>query len=621
MSAASRLQSALASHAGSGQPRGRLVRQLAAGALRATAQFLQLRPSDTAVHQIAIICHAIPISITSSANEQAAASLLQQLAAENSKLPASIEDLFHSAWIATPRSDRPELIDRAAAETASLIAISGRDYREASGTLARMTVSGTPTSTQIWQSLFSKPQEFRTACLVEGLRYLGDLSAIAPGYEQFDLIRESPSGWGLASERLRSFVATFRPERRQAVLLTTKVTAHDRVTAARKMRREVSELLDQYMAGHRLGDFRLLPTSLASTLDGRSTQEVGDRGRSITRASPLTPSWPTQLRPALRMAHLARSTDAPMTRGALGWVALETLGLSSETHAEPLARLLALQAVRQQFIDAHQALRQSVKTHLAINATASTRAARKLETFQQSSDGRPPREAEGARRLRQVLSRLTSEAIDANAVQREEGFTLSYGRRSLDDYARIDPTNATLEGVSSWIQILSAAEPGDSGGLIMARSGVEDLCNLMQGLESYDVSTCKAYAQNPRVLADRLSTLKERYWYTLDWMYASRNLALHAGVQSLEGDEAMLSVAAMGVVDTTLEVLGNWFRHLATHPATPDATYSALDAVTDLAARFDVVITGLNSPTRVARLDIAELTSPRSSVWKNESWI
>jgi hypothetical protein len=108
-----------------------------------------------------------------------------------------------------------------------------------------------------------------------------------------------------------------------------------------------------------------------------------------------------------------------------------------------------------------------------------------------------------------------------------------------------------------------------------------------------------------------MQSQEEVFRALLYWLYATRNLSIHTGVFSGPAD-MQTAHAARGVVDMTLEFLGNWranelSRHLAqTLP---------LDIVRELASRRDDLDLHLVSATNCHPLSVSNITGPDVDIW------
>ena len=225
--------------------------------------------------------------------------------------------------------------------------------------------------------LFRDPERFRVACTVDGTNRLEHLRELKADALQFDLDDSDPTGWGFLNGRLGAYIATMRetrpggPHARPGCVVSVIATAVDPEAAAALGRREVSELLDHYVAGHRLVDLSLRRDVLIGGLTGRSSQWHTSSGAGVESAHPLSVSWPTVLNETMRMSHIARATDSPLTAAALSWSALE----ASRLEPLPLAGALALQALRHGLVQSHH--------ELVAGLTAATNA-RKMESEEAS---------------------------------------------------------------------------------------------------------------------------------------------------------------------------------------------------------------------------------------------
>ncbi|MFB7779157.1 hypothetical protein [Streptomyces bauhiniae] len=545
--------------------------------------------------------------------------LAQQLAAFIPKTERIVLDLFQQAWdTAMPAA----AAERATAEVASLAVWRGRDYACLVTDLPRF-LRKVPSGRGLLSLLLPAHHQIRVAAVVEGARALAGLGRLFDSdadVRQFPIGKNAPDGWGQGTAKLRKFAALHgrRPgeDSREAertgaaVLLTLCVMAPDRGVAVHLARRRIEEALDTYVAGHRLAELRLAPETLVYEESRGRSRRYTSRGPTVDTAWPLTRHWPAEIRECLRMAHIARSTSSPVTSAALSWSAIEAAGIRHgytdlAAHAD-LARALSLQAVRQQLFSSHQCVRRAagaIHDEVTERATAAGRAVQGLEQHLAGKSRGSQRVLE--KQLRQARER-------AAAAEREAADADSLYLRPLDTIDQAAPVNShgLLSDLNRWADLL-AEPPGAAQQMKAGSAALSLLRTVLHGLPAHDICLCQARMRSPEQCATWLRDAEERSRAQLSWMYVLRNTALHQGVFASVADSHDAH-GACGILDLTLEVLGNWYA-VATSARLSEATWSARRVITELAQRQQDVLGHLEAGADVADLNFTHLTSPVSN--------
>ncbi|MEV4318085.1 hypothetical protein [Actinocrispum sp. NPDC049592] len=271
------------------------------------------------------------------------------------KIHALLDDALAEAWQA---SVDPASVDLVADEFASLVATVDRDPVALTQDLLRaLRATGSLDALALRALLLPEPSSYRVAVVVHGAAELTRLPALHPTAVSCPVREPESLGFGAALGGLRRFTQQV-PVNGAACLVACQVSAVDAPSAGRVARRELAELLDQYMAGHRLVVLSLGNDTFVSDVDNGRPTHIQSHAPTVDRAVPLVSHWPDALRNGLRMAHVARVTEAPLPAAALAWAALEACGLNKR---DDIAAALSLQAMRQQIVEAHQQLRQGVR--------------------------------------------------------------------------------------------------------------------------------------------------------------------------------------------------------------------------------------------------------------------
>ncbi|WNV84332.1 hypothetical protein [Umezawaea sp. Da 62-37] len=600
-----RTHSALLSYSVLGQPKGRLLRSLclnAAAAVNRAAAATAHQPLVHLTHTLAEIVEASGAMYDDHESRVAAAAFASRLDTLIAELPKLLWTLFHDSWHTSASSPgRWARLDQISDEVACLVAATDRDPDTLQQELTHTLAKHGPDAAAIWQTLHPDRVRHHVACVVHGAGELSGLAALDPTARQWSEGQPERLGWGAARDRLRQFLAAV-PRSSTSCVVAVDVEAVDKAAAARLARRRVTELLDQYVAGHRLLTISLDPRMLVTRAGTVRSDELTPRRSTVNRAYPLVQRWPRGLREGLRMAHLARTTESPLTAAALSWSALEALGVAER--ASQLAGVLALQALRQQVVETHQLLHQS--------ATASTKHARsrvgatqrRVVSLRRAIERCAPGHPEVAR-LRVGLAAATGRHEDA--VRRHDGLGASLREplAVVAEYATLDDHKYLLD-VNRWVDVLLPARPADDPRLLDARTAVHDLLPHVAPLAARQVVDWQGRLASAGSCARWLIATQERMRSLLDALYSARNLALHSGVFQATGD-VVLGLGGLMVVDFTLEVLGNWYRNATG----PDADASPFEVVKELAARQE----GLCGKLRDAQgatfpLNVEWLTSP-----------
>jgi hypothetical protein len=592
-----RTHAALLSYSVLGQPKGRLLKALcgnAAAAVGRAAAATAHQPLVHLTHTLAEIVETVSATTDERQGRLDAAAFAARLDTLIAELPKLLWTLFLDAWHAPGKWAR---LDQVADEVACLVAATDRDPETLQQELTHALAKHGPDPAAIWHTLHPDRVRHHVACVVHGAGELSGLSALEPTARQWTAGQPERLGWGAARDRLGQFLATV-PKSSTSCVVAVDVEAVDKASAARLARRRVTELLDQYVAGHRLLTISLDPRMLVTRAGTVRSDELTPRRSTVHRAYPLVHRWPQGLREGLRMAHLARTTDSPLTAAALSWAALEACGVNEK--ASQLAAVLSLQAMRQQVVETHQLLHQS--------ATASTKHARsrvattdrRVRSLRKAIERCRPDHPE-ADRLRDSLAAALTGHSDAQRRLGALAADLHEPLAVLAKYATLDDHRYLLD-VNRWVDVLLPQRNFDDPSLLDARAALHDLLPRVAPLAARQVVDWQTRLASAGSCARWLTATQGRMRSLLDALYSARNLALHSGVFQATGD-VVLGLGGRMVVDFTLEVLGNWYRN-----ATDS---SPVEVVRFLAARQEALCANLRAAEGAAYpLNVEWLTSP-----------
>lgn len=588
----------------------------ALAACESSKSSFEKRRLDGVVNTLSSIAERGTTGITSP-QDCAAAAL--ELAMRASEVRSVVADCTLAAWEFTASAAS---LQQLALELAALCLIEGRCHRLLVEDL-RTALSGGPIGArQLLEVLLPDRRDFRVAVIVEGtsrLKSLADLmdpemapTTIAPG--------EPVTGWGRRTRELKALADlaadasrarhAWSPDQAGAayVLLTFTVRACDLGGAAFLGRRRASELLDQYVAGQRIAEVRMRPETLAHDPESGRYQRLMMPVLSSGSLQPLTIYWPPALRECLRTAHIARITEAPMTAAGLCWAALESLEVKAKSR-NSLARALSLQAVRQQALDLYQQMTTSVLGRLrALTKTVRT-AESKAKSLETASAGT------GDKRLADLTQRATEARVNAYNyhAQLEHAYKLEAHRAVVAAWLMV-ADDGKLNDVDRWLDVLALpaeAEPE----LRAAAAAISTIADHLGGEVGMRLQTWRTFLAAPASLADWIDDTARQFENSLSWLYALRNTALHDG-RFISATDALDAHAGRGIVDLTLEFLGNWYGQAAS-ASTESGGLKAIEVIRCLAERQQTVLVQLRSGTRTG-MNVTHLTSPTSNGWDRE---
>ncbi|GAA1305888.1 hypothetical protein [Saccharothrix xinjiangensis] len=589
-----RLHAALTHHHEVGQPQKHLVDKLCENALRRLPVVVEAWGEEVLapIEALLVGVRAAIAEGPGDGSRDHTGTILEPLRLAVAALDDVLADRFARVWESPDGS-----LDLVADEVACLLARADRDPVAAEQDLARLTRWD---ADAVWRTLLPAPAPHRAALVVRGTSALADLEVFDPTADQSPLRSAHRMRWGPATNRLRAFVE-HAPPGGEACVVSLVVSAVDRPSAARRARRALAELLDQYTAGTRLLTLAVDARVLVNRVGGPDTEEwrPADRGTPIAR--PLTRrELPEEVRRALRMAHVA--VGAPAVASALAWSALEACGL---VRRADLAAALAVQSLRQEVVGAYRVVRQSASARLD-QARVKARLARRTAAQRRRALDRCPPDHPHRPRLADLLA-----AAEADPAERDLAALTDLVATSLaaiGGHARHDERHH-LRDLNTWTDLLRPPAR-DPEPLVTARTALDALLPVLHPAARRQVEQWRARLADPALLAAWVRERTERMTTVVDSLYATRNLTLHSG---LVGDEAVHGVGAVMVTDLALELLGNWYGNARGEEAAlpPEAVIAVL------ARRRHDMLSRLHRQAKPGRLDFARLTSPGpDGVWR-----
>ncbi|MFJ8034667.1 hypothetical protein [Streptomyces sp. NPDC096032] len=534
----------------------------------------------------------------------------RELTARAAEVHTAVADGFAAAWTGKAQADTGE---RLALELAALCVMEGRQHRLLNDDVRTDLSRGKFDSSRLLQVLLPTARDYRVAVVVEGASRLESLSALMePSAAATTVVPDaSTAGWGRANADLKALVdlaedaSTMRrswtgDQASGHTLLTFAVPARDLGAAALLGRRRALESLDQYVAGQRIAEIRLRPETLAYDPDSGRTLRIAVPVLGTGPVRPLTMSWPPALRESLRTSHVARVTEAPTTAAGLCWAALEALDVKSHL-TDTLGRALSLQATRQQVIELHQRTRTAVAAEASAARTAHRAAQRAADQLAVAAGAAESRHAgvlaekAAAARASEFRQRAALErALEAESLPVVVDAWTGVGHDGL------------LRDPDRWFAVFAPPADADPA-LRAAADALTALTDRVSGETAKRLRTWRARLADPNSLADWIEETATRFKKSLDWLYALRNTALHDG-RFISATDLLDVHAGRGLVDLTLEFLGNWYRHETA--AAPEQTgLTAVDVIVHLAERQKTLVTALRSGAP-ARWSVTRLTSP-----------
>lgn len=591
------LVDSLSSFVASGQPERKLLERLRDETTVVTSDLKNLFPSSTGLS--VLFDHLCQFDELVERGKPGIETVLRELTQDHDSLHQTISGLTRYAW--SSKDDLgDEAIERVSHEIAACRAQSEGDYSVLIGNVQNLARH--PSQKSYLEELLSpRISRFKVVVAVSGAGYLNGLDAFFTAH-QFVSGKEDSAAWGMRTNILKDFTG-LHSQRSATVFLQIRIEAPDGQSAGRRIRRRVSEVLDQYVAGHRLTDLRLTEGFAVFDCDKNSAFRDDGNGRGVSVASPLTVDWPIRLRESLRMGHLAAIGDSPMTRIALSWSALEAAGLSV-TDLGVLASALTLQTLRHQVNESYMYLSQGFR---AKEKVLSSLGESLLERFGRATDQlEKETHPEALASLNQKLIDLELEGKSLSAIFMAHDLG-SDEFDEIDTYVDFDERGYPVS-INTWADLLqpSVTTPGLMAG--RAHNRVRALQKKLDGVHLSRLTVWQQRFRDPAAFEKWCSDQRQRFERALYRIYAARNVVLHTGAIKVRGD-VVLADSALAIVDLLHEVLGNWSRVSNEHQMDEKKPREVL---CELAQRLECVIQAAHADD-ISAVNFDHLTSPTST--------
>lgn len=597
----------LRAHALHGQPNLFLLQRLGAAAAATLAEASKIGPPSDVISSLARIM-ADAEELTQD-NQFAAMPLALRANQEMAPLSEYVWELFRYAWSRNPSTEADwRVLEFAADQVVCAVAAVNRDRRTLDLDLTRLFNQRQDSASAVYKVLLPAAREFHHACRVEGASSLESVQSLDPTARQLTGSPNTPLHWGAANHQLKRWLHN-QGVSGSSTIVSVTVEAHDRASAAKLGRRTVVELLDQYMAGHRTANLTTAGSGFTSEVGSSKASEEVLPARSINNAYPLLSSWPTGLRPSLRMAHVARTVDSASVAAVIAWSAIEATGLEAERR-DRLAQALALQGLRQQLMESYLTLSQDLRAQNAYWAGEVRMAGDKLSKIE-TSMARTPAQHQAQDTLVEKYNAVTATRDLAEAMVER----LKPAEAALEQIAAACSADrhGHVRDLNSWIDLLMPPQPGESTSMGEARGALGGLISMVTPLTRRQVRRWEALLGDGPELARWIGACEVQMSRLLDAIYAARNRTIHAGETVAAGD-IVLANGAVTLVDLVLEFLGNWYRHDGGQSGQVKTPKQVIELLASRQAA--IVATLMQSRGPVTRLNADWVTSPAtSSAW------
>ncbi|MEU7481404.1 hypothetical protein AB0A63_35885 [Lentzea sp. NPDC042327] len=183
-------------------------------------------------------------------------------------------------------------------------------------------------------------------------------------------------------------------------------------------------------------------------------------------------------------------------------------------------------------------------------------------------------------------------------------------RAPLDAHVPTTGVKHHLRSVDAWLEVL-VRHPRPNERLKAAQDAVTALAESEGGLVPDLVELWRSRLADSNALADWLQEQEDTAAALLEWLYATRNLAFHAGTFAAPGD-VLTAHAGQALADLALEFLGNWRtrERRQGRDETP-----ALEVYRRLAQRKDQLTARLRRANSVRRLSVEDISGPDEKWW------
>lgn len=623
--ALTRAHHVLDEHALRGQPYMDLARTILAQSVSDVASGVSAYSTTAsgiaAITQAQHVLRQVDVAMAGSPSRADKRQFANQVGALVQPVADTVRSIFEDMWTSSGQSI--EVIARIRDEVAVLVTLTGRDGKALQVDLLRLFDRGVVEAAAVGDVLWPVPKRYRVGMVVSGTRLLGDLDRLLPGAQQWPLSdTDSPKGGPYREIRRLVDPASLRTG--STMLIVLPESAPDAYTAIAQARRSLVEALDQYAAGQRLLELDTDPPAVALADSNSSVMNDARTGGSRI-ARPLTDHWPGPLRSALRMANLAGRMDAPVASVALAWGAIESLFVDRMRREddELIAKACALHCLRQQILSVYKSVTDAGNARLRVSQVRINLARKSLDKarrgYHRAASGDSHAAGEAAVRLETSIVRIQAELerLNSDYAQLEQNLLpyIEIVRRNLlrgGNQGQPLSMSSYLLNLNDFLDSILPLNPTSSAEVVETHDALAALASEAGGLAEEQLITWQHRLADPSALADWLNYQQAIFYGLVAWMYASRNLAIHAGRFSVPAD-VLTAQAGRGIVDMILEFLGHWYQNQH-NQGIPDSDAKAV--LQELADRKDALDRELRAATSCHPLNVVTITAPDGDPWR-----
>lgn len=466
------------------------------------------------------------------------------------------------------------------------------------------------------QIFFPRPDPHLVLLGLSGLRSMSGLTS-----DSVQIASDGKLGygeWGASGSRAAEFtralcsidtnIGNIKTLTIDHLVVRVRVDALDGESALDIAMRMMSELLDKYVCQHPTLRVNYFPVSAVQKAgEPKSFRVIDHRTRDIAEARPLTRSWPQRMGPTLRLQHLARNTDAPLTKTALCWVALEAAGIeTTKIGIEALSKAIALQAFRQDLISSYRLL--------ATNCRANSEESNRLRRWSHNEFRKAKQWLKYSTKVSDPWFHLSNSVLHFALAQKFKEMELLEKDRSKINSKMLDSLGVSssanelqeskrwrVSNLDTWVLLLVESNDCEDKQL----EAIRHLQGEVKASAGLSLSHIQEIARSNIGASDYLENSSSRAEEITRSMIAGRNINLHSGVDSVSG-AASLDRISTTMLDTVLEIWSAWYQDSAIQP-------SPKSVIDDLEVRFNVCNKHLKDGGSLQEMDIANLTSPNWS--------
>ena len=575
----------------------------------------------TAITQAQYVLRHAGVAMAGSPSRPDKRQIANQVGALVQPVADAVRPIFEDMWSSGGQS--VEAVARIRDEVAVHVTLTGRDGKALQVDLLRLFDRGVVEAAAVADVLWPVPKRYRIAMVVSGTRFLEGLDRLLPGVQQWPL-SDTDSPKGSPYQEIHRLVDPASLKTGSNMLIVLPESAPDAYTAIAQARRNLVEALDQYAAGQRLLELDIDPPSIALVDSGSSVMNDARTGGSRI-ARPLTSHWPDPLRSALRMANLAGRMDAPVASVALAWGSIESLFVDRMVRQddELIAKVCALHCLRQQVLSVYKTVTDASNARLRVGQVRINLTQKSLEKAQRgynrAASGNSRAAGEAATRLEASITRIQAklERLNSDYVQLEQNLlpNIEIVRRNLlrgGNQGQPLSLSSYLLNLNDFLDSILPLTSASLAEVAETHDAVAVLASEAGGLAEEQLITWQHRLADPSALADWLDYQQAIFHGLVTWMYASRNLAIHAGRFSVPAD-VLTAQAGRGIVDMILEFLGHWYQNQH-NQGMPDSDAKAV--LQELADRKDALERELRAAASCHPLNVVTITAPDGDPWR-----